>query len=99
MPFLIVAAVAALISFLAGRSRELFRITIADGKQTVVRGRVPPALLNDFGAVVRRVKRGRVIAHKASSGARLTFGGDIEGDVAQRLRNIFGLYPMARPRR
>ena len=80
------------------RAQLLFRIEIRDGKQTVTRGYVPMGLLNDFGAAVRGVKRGEVEAYKAEGGARLSFGGDVEPGVAQRLRNIFGLYPVARLR-
>jgi hypothetical protein len=80
------------------RAQLLFRIEIRDGKQTVTRGYVPTGLLNDFGAAVRGVKNGEVRAHKAEGGARLSFSGDVDPGVAQRLRNIFGLYPVARLR-
>jgi hypothetical protein len=80
------------------RSQELFRIEIRGGRQTITRGYVPVGLLNDFGAAVRGVKRGEVRAHKAQGGARLSFSGDIDAGVAQRLRNIFALYPVARLR-
>jgi hypothetical protein len=80
------------------RAQELFCIQIKDGKQTVTRGYVPTGLLNDFGSAVRGVKIGEVKAHKAENGARLSFSGDVDAGVAQRLRNIFGLYPVARLR-
>jgi hypothetical protein len=80
------------------RSQRLFRISIRDGKQTLTRGYAPTGLLNDFGAAVRGVKHGEVQAHKGQGGARLSFSGDIDPGVAQRLRNIFGLYPAARLR-
>ena len=37
-------------------------------------------------------------AHKSQGGARLSFGGGIDAGVAQRLRNIFGLYPQSKLR-
>jgi Protein of unknown function (DUF3634) len=80
------------------RSQELFRIQIRSGKQTVTRGYVPVGLLNDFGAAVRGVQNGEIRAHKGQGGARLSFGGDVDAGAAQRLRNIFGLYPVARLR-
>lgn len=80
------------------RAQLLFRIEIRAGKQTVTRGYVPTGLLNDFGAAVRGVQQGEVRAHKAEGGARLSFSGDVDAGVAQRLRNIFGLYPVARLR-
>ena len=83
---------------LLSRSRELFRVEIRDGKQSVVRGYVPAGLLNDFGSAIRHVGRGTISAHKASGHARLSFSGEIDAAAAQRLRNIFGLYPVARLR-
>jgi hypothetical protein len=84
--------------FLLARSRRLFKIAIESGKQTVVLGYAPVGLLNDFGSAVRGVKRGSITATKTAGGARLSFAGDIDAGVAQRLRNIFGLYPVARLR-
>jgi len=80
------------------RAQELFRIEIRGGKQTVKRGYVPAALLNDFGAAVRGVEHGEIRAHKSEGSARLSFSGDVDSGAAQRLRNIFGLYPVARLR-
>jgi hypothetical protein len=80
------------------RSQELFRIEIRGGKQTVTRGYVPTGLLNDFGAALRGVQNGKIHAHKGQGGARLSFSGDVDAGAAQRLRNIFGLYPVARLR-
>lgn len=79
-------------------SQQLFCISVRGGKLSVVRGYVPPGLLVDFGAALKNVERGEVRAHKAANGARLSFGGRIDEGVAQRLRNIFGLYPIARLR-
>ena len=97
-PIIVLGVVLGGLYLLFVRSQELFRISIRDGKQTVTRGYVPLGLLNDFGSAVRGVTRGEVRAHKAQAGARLSFGGDIDPGVAQRLRNIFGLYPVARLR-
>lgn len=85
-------------AFLYFRSQELFRIEVRDGKQTVTRGHVPTGLLSDFGAAVRGVRRGGIVARKAQGGARLSVSGGIDEGVAQRLRNIFGTYPIARLR-
>jgi hypothetical protein len=85
--------------WLLARSRELFRISIRDGKQTVARGYAPVGLLNDFGSAVRRVKHGTIKAYAAEGVARLTFSGDIDGDAQQRLRNMVSLYPLPRLRR
>ena len=84
--------------WLLARSRELFRISIRDGKQLLTRGYAPVALLNDFGTAVRRVKRGTIRAYRSGDSARLTFSGDIDADAGQRLRNMLSLYPVARLR-
>src|SRR5436190_1180754 len=82
----------------AGRARELFRIDIVDGHLRVVRGHAPTALLNDFGPVVRGVKRGTIIATKTQDSAHISCSGEVDEGTAQRLRNIFGLYPIAKLR-
>jgi hypothetical protein len=78
------------------RAQALFRIEIRGGRPRVARGYVPAGLLSDFGAVVRGVEYGEIRAYKAEGGAKLAFSGDIDDGAAQRLRNIFGLYPIAR---
>ncbi len=95
----VIAALLLLGYWLWVRAQLLFRIEISGGKPTVTRGYVPAGLLNDFAAAVRTVKQGEILAHKAEGGARLSFGGDVDAGVAQRLRNILGLYPVARLRR
>ena len=76
------------------RSQELFNIRVQQGKQTVVRGFAPAGLLGNFADALKNVHSGTVRAHKTANGARLSFSG-IDERTAQRLRNIFGLYPMA----
>jgi len=78
------------------RSKELFFIFVRDGKQTVVRGYAPTGLLNNFGDALANVSQGEIHAHRSANGARLSFRGGIDSPTAQRLRNIFGLYPMSK---
>jgi len=77
------------------RSQELFCIAVRRGKPSVLRGYVPPGLLGSFADAVRDVQDGTIRAQKAANGARLRFSGDIGEHTGQRLRNIFGLYPIA----
>lgn len=88
----------AVFCWLLARSRELFRIRVRDGRQTLTRGYAPVSLLNDFGSAVRRVKRGTIRAYRSGDVARLELRGDIDADAAQRLRNLLSLYPVARLR-
>ena len=95
---LVVVVLLVLLVGAAGRSRELFQIRVEGGRVRVVRGYAPTGLLNDFGPVVRGVRHGTITAHKTQDSARINCSGDIDGDTAQRLRNIFGLYPVAKLR-
>jgi hypothetical protein len=81
------------------RSNELFQITVRNGKQHVERGYVPPGLLGDFADVLRGVKDAKIRALKLGGRAELRLSGDIDETVAQRLRNVLGLYPLTRFKR
>lgn len=94
---LLVLVVAAFLYF--ARSNELFRVVVRDGKPRVARGHAPAALLADFGDVLRAVRRAEIRAIKAGGRAELRCRGDIDDVVAQRLRNVLGMYPLARLRR
>jgi Protein of unknown function (DUF3634) len=91
---LLVLFVAAFLYF--ARSNELFSIVVQSGKQRVTRGYAPPALLADFADVLRGVKHARVRAIKSNGRPELEYRGDIDDVVAQRLRNVLGLYPLTR---
>ncbi|RYZ05275.1 MAG: DUF3634 family protein [Myxococcales bacterium] len=88
----------AVFCWLLARSRELFRISVRDGKQRLTRGYAPVALLNDFGTALRRVKRASIRAYRSGDTARLDLRGDIDSEASQRLRNMLSLYPLARLR-
>ena len=81
------------------RTRELFLISIRNGKALLVRGRVPPGLLGEMKVVLAKppVARGSVKAVKTERGGRLIFSGIDEGRQ-QRLRNMFALTTAAQLR-
>lgn len=97
-------ALAALIVFVlvvllwASRGSEIFSISVKGGRLLVVRGRVPAALVAQMREVVARppVRSATIRAVRAENGARLVVSGDIDEGRAQRLRNLFGLYPAAK---
>ncbi len=91
----VLLAIGAVVWFLAERANELFAISVRDGRAMVVRGRVPPALLEDLAMVVgeAKVARGSIRALRAAEHARLAMRG-IDDGPAQRLRNIFGIHPL-----
>lgn len=95
---LIAVAVAALIAYLViERSRELFCVSVRNGRVLVIRGRIPQGLLNDFESVVAQppVARATIRAVRAPNGARLSASG-VDEFLEQRLRNVFHIYPQAR---
>jgi hypothetical protein len=93
---LLVVVVAVVVYLWASRARELFCLSVRDGKVLVVRGRIPGGLLSDIRDVVSKpaVARATIRAVKAESGAQIVASG-IDDGRAQRLRNIFRLYPIS----
>ncbi len=98
LPLLAVLAVVAL--WWLTRMRELFHVSVRDGKVLVVRGRVPGAMLHEIAESMSRprVRRGSIKAYKTETGTRLAFGGDIDEGRQQRMRNVFALYPASQLR-
>jgi hypothetical protein len=98
--FVALVLVAAVIAFLiwVARQAELFCLSIRDGKILLVRGRIPGGLLSDFADAVRDVKRGTIRGMRGDGGAELAVSGAIDDRRAQRLRNIFAIYPTSRLR-
>lgn len=82
-----------LVLWAATRHNEVFRVTIARGRVTVQRGKVPPSFLGDMRDIARSVKDGTVRAVKQGGEARLVFSASIDERTAQRLRNAFALDP------
>jgi hypothetical protein len=83
----------------ASRQRELFCVSVRQGRVLLVRGRIPGGLLSDFAdalGAAPAVARATIRAYRDEGGARLEVAGSIDGGRAQRLRNIFALYPMSR---
>ncbi len=83
--------VAGLVIF--GRMNEVFAVSVRKGRVLLVRGAIPPALLDAFEDVARRahVSRATIRAVRTETHARLVMSGVDEG-VAQRLRNVFGTH-------
>lgn len=100
MALLALIVFVAVVLFWASRGSEIFCLSVRDGRLLVVRGRVPAALVAQIRDVVARppVRRATIRAVKAETGARLVVSGDVDEGRAQRLRNLFGLYPAAKLR-
>jgi hypothetical protein len=93
----LLAAVALVAYLWSSRAREVFCLSVRDGRVLVVRGRIPGALLSDVRDVVSKpvVGRATIRAVKQEHGARLSVSGGIDEGREQRLRNIFRPYPLS----
>lgn len=95
MPLLPVLAVAAFVGlWWFTRKRELFRLSVRDGKVLLVHGRIPGRMLQDISDIVSRppVRRATIVAHAGESGSSIRASG-MDDRREQRLRNVFRLYP------
>jgi hypothetical protein len=83
------------IAALAGRSRELFVLSVRAGRTELVRGQVPPALMDALGDVMRRaqVERATVRVIRENGRAAVQAEG-LSEPVLQRARNVVGTYPL-----
>lgn len=98
MHFAIIAVLAVLGLWWFTRSRELFVLAVRKGKVLVVRGRVPPGLLRDFRDILANTGySGTIKAIAQEERARLVATGEV-AQLQQRLRNTFGLRPVAQLR-
>lgn len=84
----------------ARRARTLFELEIRSGQIERACGRIPQGLLNDFLAVLPRNHETRLVIRCSIERDRacLNTRGPITDDAAQRLRNLLGLWPLARLR-
>jgi hypothetical protein len=98
VPLLLLALVAGILLWLH-RQSELFFLSWRNGELRLVRGRIPPMLKADLAEALSQMKVARctVTARKEEGGARLSISG-MDDFSAQRLRNIFQLYPMSQLR-
>ena len=98
MPLLLLALAALALLFWLHRSAELFTLSWRHGELRLVRGRIPPMLKADLAQALTqmRVERCTVTARKEEQGARLA--ANLDDFTAQRLRNIFQLYPLSQLR-
>jgi hypothetical protein len=97
---IVVAALMGGVSLLAFRARTLFKLEFRDRLLRHARGRIPPKLLHDFLDVLPREHQGRLFMRcwAERDRARLVARGDITDDMAQQMRNLLGLWPLARLR-
>jgi hypothetical protein len=91
---LLVSCIGAL-TWAVGRARELFVLSIEDGRTRLVRGHAPPGLLEALRDVFARaaVPRATVKVVKSEQRARIESSG-LDEPTLQRARNVLGTFPM-----
>ena len=82
------------------RSTELFVLRVRKGRVHFVRGRIPRALLEDIGDVVRRprVVSAELRVVREGGRPRLLARGQLDEGQTQRLRNVLGRWQVAQIR-
>jgi hypothetical protein len=96
---LVIVAFVAVVVVLGRRHNEVFLVSIRRGRVLLVRGAAPSGLLHDFAQVARDagIRRGTLRAIRGDSHTRL-FADGLDAALAQRFRNIVGLYPLSQLR-
>ena len=95
-----VAILLTLVAWLSYRARVLFELEICDHQVKRARGRIPAKLLNDLLDVSPHGSGSRmyircVVEHRQP---RIVARGGVTTDDLQQLRNLLGMWPLARLR-
>ena len=98
LAFIVLLVVAVMVA--ARRALTLFELEILNGRLVRARGRIPQSLLHDFLGVCPRGLASRIIIRcQLERGLpRLVTKGPLGQDAVQQLRNLLGLWPLARLR-
>ena len=98
--FLLPVALVLAVALAARSAMTLFVVEVRNGQAQRVSGRIPPSLLNEFLVACPRGLDSRlVILCRIEQGrARLVTQGPLTEDTIQQLRNLLGLWPLARLR-
>lgn len=88
------------IAYLARRARTLFHLDFTDGKLAYARGRIPKRLLQDLLQVIPEGQKAHLVVRCVieQSRARVVTRGEVSADTLQQVRNLVGLWPLARLR-
>ena len=96
--FLLALILTVAVTLAARRALLVFEIEVRDRKVTRARGRIPQALLNDLLVVCPRGHDSKltIVCRGERGSARLVATGPLDADTVQRMRNLVGLWPLAR---
>jgi hypothetical protein len=82
------------------RANELFVMEVRDGNVRVIRGRAPQRLLDDLETIVARggVETATIRVVTEDGVARAVTGGALTDAQCQQVRNVVGMWPIAKIR-
>ncbi|MBW2531460.1 MAG: DUF3634 family protein [Deltaproteobacteria bacterium] len=101
VPVLLVVVIGVPLVIAFARMGELFVLRVRGGRVEVVRGRVPPRLLDDLRNVLRGAKLDGTVLRCVVEEGRAVIrprGGEVPAALRQRLRNTLALWPVAKIR-
>jgi hypothetical protein len=101
LPLAIVCAAVVLVVWLAlRRANEIAALDVLGGRLRVRRGRLPAGLRSDIEAIVSRRPVERATVRIVSEGGRpaVVTTGALSDAQKQQLRNVVGLWPLAKLR-
>jgi hypothetical protein len=81
------------------RSNQLFVLRITAGQPKFIRGRMPQPLFDQISDVLRGSNaQGALIVVTENGRPRVTTRGQFDSGLLQQIRNVVGLYPLAKLR-
>jgi hypothetical protein len=79
------------------RSNQLFVLRVSAGQLKFIRGRMPQALFDQISDILRGSHaEGALIVVKEDGRPRVTTRGQFDAGLLQQIRNVIGLYPLAK---
>lgn len=101
VPLLLVVVVGVPLVIAFSRLGELFVLRVREGRVQVVRGRIPPRLLDDIRDVIHRSDTGDGLLRAVVEDSRPQIrpkGTSLSPAVRQQLRNVLGQWSLAKIR-
>jgi hypothetical protein len=80
------------------RANQLFVLRVKAGRLVFLRGRMPQSLFDQLNDLVKHAPNGLLIAVRDNGRPRLVARGRFDAGLLQQIRNVIGLYPLAKLR-
>lgn len=91
---------AGIAGFVLWRTLTFFELSFAAGNVTLVRGAIPPALLDEIRDIVKigKVDHGTIRVVKDSGDAKVVCSPELDDATIQRIRNVLARFPASKLR-